>query len=106
AIGSGSVVAYTVAVVIALSLNYAIIFGPQSSLYSVQFPIELRYSGMSIGIQLAAAMGGGMAPLIATGLVSAYGDIQPVGFYIAALGLIGAVSAWFMRGDVHPAHTE
>src|SRR5690606_23962485 len=52
AIGSGSVVAYTVAVVIALSLNYAIIFGPQSSLYSVQFPIELRYSGMSIGIQL------------------------------------------------------
>lgn len=97
AIGSGSLAAYTTAVVIALGLNYAIIFAPQSSLYSVQFPTELRYSGMSIGIQLAAAFGGGMAPLIATGLVSSYGDIQPVGIYIALLGLIGAASAWFMR---------
>lgn len=101
AMGSGSLATYTVAVVIALTLNYAIIFGPQSSLYSAQFPAELRYSGMSIGIQVAAALGGGLAPIIAATLVAHQGGIESVGVYLAALGLIGALSAYLMRPTTH-----
>ncbi len=96
-LGSGSLSLYTTATVIALALNYAMIFAPQSSLYSAQFPAELRYSGMSIGIQIAAALGGGLAPLIATLLVAHMGGIGAVGVYVAVLGLIGAISAYFMR---------
>ncbi|TAL52843.1 MFS transporter [Pandoraea sp.] len=97
AMGSGSHGVYTAAVVIALMLNYAIIFGPQSSLYSAQFPAELRYSGMSIGIQIAATLGGGLAPIIATTLVAHGGGIGSVGIYLTVLGLIGALSAFLMK---------
>lgn len=97
AIGSGSLTAYTVAMVVALALNYALMFAPQSNLYAAQFPPELRYSGISIGIQLAAALGGGLAPIIAATLVARYSSIVPVGVYVAVLGLIAAVSAYLMR---------
>lgn len=97
AIGSGSLGSYILATVIALALNYAIIFGPQSTLYSAQFPAELRYSGMSISIQVAAALGGGLAPIIATLLVGHMGGIESVGIYVAILGLVGALSAYLMR---------
>ncbi|MBV6306356.1 MHS family MFS transporter [Candidimonas humi] len=97
ALGGGSPGSYTLATIIALALNYAIIFGPQSTLYSAQFPAELRYSGMSIGIQVAAALGGGLAPIIATLLVSHMGGIESVGIYLAALGLVGALSAYLMK---------
>ncbi|SMG56033.1 MFS transporter [Paraburkholderia susongensis] len=97
AMESGSLALYTLAAVVALALNYAIIFGPQSSLYAAQFPPELRYSGISIGIQFAAALGGGLAPLIAATLVARYGGIGSVGVYLSVLGVVGAVSAWLMK---------
>lgn len=97
AMGTGSLPLYTLAAVTALALNYAIIFGPQSSLYASQFPAELRYSGISMGIQIAAAIGGGLAPLIASWLVSHVGGIGSVGIYLSVLGLIGALSAWMMK---------
>ncbi|WP_211435377.1 MFS transporter [Chitinasiproducens palmae] len=97
AMGSGSLSSFTGAAVVALALNYPIIFGPQSSLYSAQFPPELRYSGISIGIQVAAALGGGLAPLIDATLVARMGGIGSVGIYLAGLGLIGALSAWLMK---------
>lgn len=97
AIGSGSLTAYTVAMVVALSVNYPLMFAPQSNLYAAQFPPELRYSGISIGIQFAAALGGGLAPLIAATLVATYSSIVPVGVYVAVLGLLAAGCAWGMR---------
>jgi MFS transporter, MHS family, shikimate and dehydroshikimate transport protein len=100
AMGSGSVLAYTTAVAVGLALNYACIFGPQSDLYGAQFPVELRYSGMSMGIQIAAAFGGGLAPIVATGLVAKFGSIIPVGIYLAVLGVITAISALLMRDPV------
>ncbi|MGF6768336.1 MHS family shikimate/dehydroshikimate transporter-like MFS transporter [Paraburkholderia sp. GAS199] len=97
AMGTGSLTLYTLAAITALALNYAIIFGPQSNLYASQFPPELRYSGISIGIQVAAALGGGLAPLIAASLVKHLGGIGSVGIYLSVLGLIGALSAWLMK---------
>lgn len=98
--GTGSHTLYVLACVLSLALNYAIIFGPQSSLYAAQFPPELRYSGISIGIQVAAAIGGGLAPLIAATLVARLGGIGSVGIYLSVLGLIGALSAWLMKPTV------
>lgn len=97
AIGSGSHSAYFIAIMLALALNYPIIFAPQSNLYAAQFPAELRYSGMSMGIQFAAALGGGFAPIIAATLVGRYSSIVPVGVYVALLGALAAVAAFLMR---------
>jgi MFS transporter, MHS family, shikimate and dehydroshikimate transport protein len=93
AIGSGSAAAFTVAVVVGLCINYARMFGPQSELYGTQFPAKVRYTGISLGIQFAAAVGGGLAPIIATSLVAGFGSIVAVGFYLAARGLLATLCA-------------
>ncbi|MEW6642450.1 MAG: MFS transporter [Pseudomonadota bacterium] len=102
AIGSGSAVAFQIAVIVGLAVNYAIMFGPQSHLYSEQFPHELRYSGMSIGIQVAGALGGGLAPIVASALIANFGTIHAVGVYLAGLGLLAASCAYFMHAVYPP----
>jgi MFS transporter, MHS family, shikimate and dehydroshikimate transport protein len=97
AIGSGSAVAFTAAIIAGLALNYACMFGPQSELYGAQFPAELGYTGVSLGIQFAGAIGGGLAPIIAASLVAGFGSIVAVGAYLAALGLLAAICAILMR---------
>lgn len=97
AVGSGSLVAYSIAVFIAMALNYAMMIAPQSSLYAAQFPPELRYSGLSIGVQFSAAIGGGLAPIVSAMLVAKFGSIVPVGVYLAALGMIAGTSAFLMQ---------
>jgi MFS transporter, MHS family, shikimate and dehydroshikimate transport protein len=97
AIGSDSATAFTAAVVVGLAVNYACMFGPQSELYGAQFPAEFRYTGVSLGIQFAAAVGGGLAPIVATSLVAGFGSIVAVGFYLAALGPLATFCAALMR---------
>jgi hypothetical protein len=71
-------------------------YGPQPSLYSAQFPPELRYSGVSLGVSLAGAVAGGLAPIVATSLVAATGTAVPVGVYLAAAALISTISVSLM----------
>ncbi|WP_144636101.1 MFS transporter [Bordetella genomosp. 13] len=97
AVGSGSLVAYSIAVFIAMALNYAMMIAPQSSLYAAQFPAELRYSGLSIGVQFSAAIGGGLAPIVSAMLVARFGSIVPVGAYLALLGVVAGTSAFLMK---------
>lgn len=79
AIGSGSYSVYVAATILALALNYAIVFARQSNLYAAQFPAELRYSGMSMGVQFASALGGGLAPIVAATLVAKSASIVQAG---------------------------
>jgi len=89
----------TLAVVVAIGLVYACLYGPQGGLFSAQFPTEVRYSGISIAVQVSGAIGGGLAPLIATSLL-AYGDGDPryIVWYLSGLGLIALASAAAMHG--------
>lgn len=87
------------AMVIAVGLIYGCLYGPQGSLFSSQFPPEVRYSGISLAVQVSGAIGGGLAPLIATSLL-AYADGSPkyIVWYLSVLGVIAAGSALFMHG--------
>src|SRR3546814_4479870 len=60
----------TVAMVVAIGLVYACLYGPEGSLFSNQFPSEVRYSGISLAVQISGAIGGGLAPIVATWLRS------------------------------------
>ena len=97
AVGSGSLLAYSIAAFIAMALNYAMMIAPQSSLYAAQFPPELRYSGLSIGVQFSAAIGGGLAPMVSAMLVARFDSIVPVGGYPAVLGVVAGASAFMMK---------
>ena len=47
--------------------------GPQSALFAELFPAHIRYSGASLGYQIGAILGGGLAPIIATALYAEFG---------------------------------
>ncbi|CAG9175487.1 MFS transporter [Cupriavidus pampae] len=88
----------TIALAIAIGLVYACLYGPEGSLFSAQFPPEVRYSGISIAVQVSGAIGGGLAPIVATSLL-AYGKGSPtyIVWYLGALSVIAFVSAACMR---------
>ena len=94
---SGSPFTFQCAVVIVLAINYAIFYGVQPSFYAAQFPAELRYSGISLGVQIGGAIGGGIAPIVATSLLATYGSLTPIGYYLMALGVIAAGCSLAMR---------
>ena len=60
------------------------------------FTPRLRYSGSSLGYQLASVIAGGPAPLIATALFAAYHSGYAISIYIAACTVVSLVSAEFM----------
>jgi hypothetical protein len=64
------------------------------------FGTRVRYSGASLGYQLASVFAGGFAPLIATALLAA-GGWELVALYVVAMGLISVVATWFARETRH-----
>jgi len=71
-------------------------YGPQAALIAEAFTPRLRYSGSSLGYQLASVIAGGPAPLIATALFAAYHSGYAISVYIAACAVISLISASLM----------
>ena len=91
-------VAVLVFVAIALSLiPHDMQYGPQAAMIAESFPGRLRYSGASIGYQLASVFAGGPAPLIATALYGAYKTGFAIAGYIALCCIISLIAAALMR---------
>jgi len=71
-------------------------YGPQAALIAEAFTPRLRYSGASLGYQLASVIAGGPAPLIATALFATYHSGYAISIYIAACAAVSLASAAFM----------
>jgi MFS family permease len=84
-----------IAIVLSL-IPHNIQYGPQAALIAESFTPRLRYSGASLGYQLASIIAGGPAPLIATWLYATYHTGYAIAIYIAACAVISAVAASFM----------
>ena len=63
-------------------------YGPQAALIAESFTGRLRYSGASLGYQLASVIAGGPAPLIATWLYATFHSAFAIAVYIAVCALI------------------
>ncbi|MCP3804102.1 MHS family MFS transporter [Allokutzneria sp. A3M-2-11 16] len=81
----------TVATTVGLVLHGAM-YGPQAAFFSELFGTRVRYSGASIGYQLASILAGGLAPLIATALLKEFGGPAPIAVYVALTAVITAVA--------------
>jgi MFS family permease len=78
---------------IALSLiPHDIMYGPQAALIAECFTPRLRYSGASLGYQLASVIAGGPAPMIATVLLAAFASGYAIAFYILACAIISIIA--------------
>jgi MFS family permease len=79
--------------VIALSLiPHAAQYGPQAALIAENFTGRLRYSGSSLGYQLASVIAGGPAPLIATAIWGATRNPYWIGAYILLCAVLGIIA--------------
>lgn len=81
---SGSAVGIVVAITLALAF-LSLMYGPQAALLAELFPVEVRYSGASLGYQFGSVVGGGFAPIIATALYARFGTSNAIAFYLAAV---------------------
>src|SRR5215467_1668182 len=68
-------------------------YGPQAALIAEAFTPRLRYSGASIGYQLASIIAGGPAPFIATWLFSTYHSALPIALYVCVCAAISICAA-------------
>src|SRR5213078_2174860 len=80
-------------VLIVLSLvPHDMMYGPQAALIAESFTGRLRYSGASLGYQLASIIAGGPAPLIAAALFAHYHTGYAIAWYIAGCGVLSIVA--------------
>ncbi len=73
-------------------LFHGAMYGPQAAFLSELFGTKVRYSGVSIGYQLASVFAGGLAPLIAVALYTSFGTGYAVSVYLAVSALITIVA--------------
>jgi metabolite-proton symporter len=81
-------------------------YGPQAAFFSELFGTRVRYSGASIGYQLASILAGGLAPLIATALLKAFGSTVPVALYVLGMCVLTVVAVLVSRETSGVSLTE
>jgi MFS family permease len=80
-------------IAIALSLVPTVTcYGPEAALIAESFTPRLRYSGTSLGYQLASIIAGGPSPFIATALFARFHSSFPIAVYIALTAVIGIIA--------------
>jgi metabolite-proton symporter len=86
----------TVIAVIGGLVFHGAMYGPQAAFLSELFGTKVRYSGVSIGYQLASVVAGGLAPLIAVALYTRFDSGYAISVYVAlsALLTIAAVASY------------
>jgi MFS transporter, MHS family, shikimate and dehydroshikimate transport protein len=79
------------AIVLGVNLGHDSMYGPQAAYFAELFGTRVRYSGASLGYQLASVLAGGLSPLIAVALLASYG-YTAVAVYMAFMALITVIS--------------
>lgn len=77
-----------VAVIIGLSVAWPPVTATLGTLMSETFSTRVRYTGVTLGYQIGAALAGGTAPLIATFLLSRFGGWGFIAAYLAAISVV------------------
>ncbi|MFB4277423.1 MULTISPECIES: MFS transporter [unclassified Nonomuraea] len=72
-------------------------YGPQATFIAESFTGRLRYSGASLGYQLASLTAGGPAPLIAVWLYATYQSSLSIAIYMAICAAISVVAAYALK---------
>jgi len=77
------------ATVTAMVGGHAVLYSVQASLIPELFGTRLRYTGASIGYQLASPIAGGLSPIIAATLVHTFpGKFWPLALYIVLISIV------------------
>ncbi|MEK4246909.1 MFS transporter [Psychrobacillus sp. FSL K6-2684] len=93
-----SLVLLVVATVVGLGIIWAPITAVLGTMFSEIFDAKVRYTGITLGYQIGAALAGGTAPLVATSLMLQFdGSYVPVAFYIIFTAVISLLAIWAVK---------
>jgi metabolite-proton symporter len=92
---SGSPWLIVLAITVEMGL-LALMYGPQAALFAELFPVEVRYSGASLGYQIGSVFGGGFAPIIATALFAKFQSTLSIALYLCAMCAISFLSVFIL----------
>ncbi len=95
-LNTASAVPIFIAIVLSL-VPHDMMYGPQAALIAESFTGRLRYSGASLGYQLASVIAGGPAPLIAAWLYATYHSGYAIAMYILACAVITLIATAMMK---------
>ncbi|MBI3865395.1 MAG: MHS family MFS transporter [Planctomycetia bacterium] len=99
-VNTASAALVALAIVLGLVVHAAM-YAPQAAFLSELFGTEVRYTGASIGYQLASPLSGGLAPLISVALLEwSGGQPWPVAVYLIVLSAITLVSV-YLAAETH-----
>lgn len=100
-IHQGSVALLVIATVIGLGIIWAPITAVLGTMFSEIFDAKVRYTGVTLGYQVGAAVAGGTAPLVATALLATFeNSYVPVALYIMFTAAISLVAIWAVKGRI------
>jgi MFS family permease len=89
------------AIVVAIVIGHAAMYGPQASFFSELFGTRVRYTGASLGYQLSSVLAGGLSPLVATYLLKRTGSSWPVALYVFGMAVVTTVSVFAATETAH-----
>lgn len=93
-----SVLLLIVATVIGLGVIWAPITAVLGTMFSEIFDAKIRYTGITLGYQIGAALAGGTAPLVATALLNRFNNSYvPVAIYIIFASLLSLAAIWAVK---------
>ena len=97
------------AVVVAL-IFHAAMYGPQAAFIAEMFPTKVRYTGASMGYQLAGILGGALAPIISVALLDRFDTSVVVSVYVLAMLLVTIICVFLApetsKTDLHAEDVE
>ena len=97
-LGLGSPVVATLALVVGFGVIWPTYGSVLGTFFAESFPAEVRYTGVSLGYQVGAALVGGPMPLIATALMAQFGGAYwPVAAFLAVCGIVSLIAVGVTR---------
>jgi MFS family permease len=95
---TGSMVAYTIGMIVVFGIIHAWFYGAQGTLYASLFDTPVRYTGLSTVYQLSGVYSSGLTPLILTALIAAAGGTPWLACaYLVATAVISVIATWLLK---------
>ena len=105
AIDKGDAVLIALALTAAFTLSHGAMYAPQAAFMSELFDARVRYSGASLGAQLASVFAGGLAPFVGTWLLTEGYGRGAVTIYVVGLAVV-TIAAVIAALETHRADVE
>jgi hypothetical protein len=97
-INQGSFLLLALAVTVGFGVIWSMYGAVLGTFFAESYSADVRYTGVSLGYQIGAALVGGPAPLIATALLAGFNQsFIPVGLFVIACGIVSLVAVAFSK---------